>query len=236
MAASTEPRVIHQGPGGVGTLPPAGDARREVLAQRTDELAAKAEELGAAGGTISQQALEPDRDILQHTYNAQGVNEMEVPNARPDYVYKWEQCDPQRKLGNRHFLSARAQGWDRVLAKDPDAEGLEHCIAPDGSIIVGDTILLRIPRARYIMLRRLQYEATRRLELGVDADLRERAERAGVRVFDTEGLQALNSGWTAAQEANARAIAQERAAWQRLDQDIRGGTVPGAPASAMRRR
>lgn len=227
MADPKKPTVVHQGAGGVDTLPPAGDARRDVLAQRTDELEQKAEELADATGmhALNPEAFEIENDIGQH------FNEMEVPYARPEYAYKWEQRDIGNKFGNRHYLRAHALGWRKVYADDPDAKGLEHCVMPDGGIAVGDVILMRIPRGRYIELRRQEYLNVKRQEQGIDGELRDRAERHGVRTFDTEGLNGIaGAGWTRQMEQRARAAQAEQIALRQLDEQIRQGTVAGRPA------
>lgn len=225
--AKPKPQVVHQGAGGgVETLPPAGDERREVLAARTDALAEAAETLEAKTDVhaMAPAALEVENEIGQF------FNEMEVPNAQPEYAYKWEQRDPLNKFGNRHYLRSHALGWRKVYIDDDDAKGLGHCQGPDASVIVGDTILMRIPRGRYIELRRQEYLQTRRQEQAFDGELQDRAAKYGVRTYDNDTLGSSNPGWDRQMESRARSAQAERIALQQLDAQIREGTVPGRPA------
>jgi len=226
MAADKTPRVAHQGEGGgTESLPPAGDERREVLARRADALVEKAEELGAAGGQIDPDAFHIENEIGRY------FNHLEVPHRQEGYAYKWEQRDPNNRFGNFHFLAAQTQGWERVLFGDPDAKGLEHCRHPDGSIIVGDTILMRIRYDRYIQLRRAEYHLARRQEGAIDSELMDIAGRRGVRVLKDEEIGGKEHGrWSAAQESRAAHAAAQKLALQELDKQIRGGHVPGRPS------
>lgn len=226
MGFEAKAKVVHQGPGGgVETLPPAGDARREVLAQRTDALAEQAEVLEDKTGV---HALDPGAFAIENEI-AQHFNEMEVPAAQSEYAYKWEQRDPLNKFGNRHFLRSHSLGWRKVFIDDPDAKGLEHCQGVDGSVIVGDTILMRIPRGRYIQLRREEYLQTRRQEQAFDGELQDRAAKYGVRTYDNDTLGSSNPGWDRQMESRARSAQAQRIALQQLDAQIREGTVPGRP-------
>jgi len=225
MAQRMPPRVAYQGEGGVAELPPAGDERREVLAARADDLAEQAEKLSVDAGATRPDAFEIENEIASHFDEIDYG--MMPPNKSPNHEYCWVQRDPRGTFGNRWFLSKQAQGWQRVTSRDPDAVGMEHAIHVDGSIVVGDVILMRITKERYELLQRRQDEKTRKLESNATSELEIRAQRYGSGIYDV------------ATPADLRAQIQAQSGGNRLvvpvrpshgDHALRTGTLAGMPA------
>ena len=205
-------------------LPPAGDGQREELKRRADALAAQAATLaeGVEGGPIDPGALDPDPEILQYR------DMLEVPHARPEFVYKWVNADLHRSFGNRFVLEARAQGWEPVRVSDPDGAGLEHAKSPEGLVVIGDTVLMRIRRERHKALWRAQDQRARALRGAADQDLRDAADEAnrqglGVTIHSGDTSPALLA--TMQRRASAQQIVTTA-----LDQRLRQGRMPGVPA------
>lgn len=205
-----------KGGGGVEALPPAGDARREVLKARTDDLAEQAETLGADGGAIREDAFEIDNEI------GAAFNEMDPPHKRADFRYKWVYVGAQGRGRGQSFVQAKTQGWMPVRHSDPDGKGMTHCdSSAEGFVVVGDAMLMRIPLERYIAIRRRERDLVMRKELTIDAELRQKAEAAGVRAYDHDELIQVNQRWNSAMEARASAAMALKAEAQRLDKMIR---------------
>src|SRR5215468_5347610 len=131
-------RTIPQGPG-AEALPPPGDARRDTLKQRTDDLQKQADELAAEMQVHVGRPVSIDNEIAAY------VNYLDPPHKDPTMQYCWAFCDPYGKVGNQPVMRKKAEGWEPVRASDPDAVGLEHAKHVTGNIIVGDAILMRIP-------------------------------------------------------------------------------------------
>lgn len=223
MAQRMPPRTAFQGQGGVAELPLAGDARREVMAERADVLAQKSEELSVDAGAIRADAFEIENEIAQHFDADYG---MVPPNPSPDHEYCWVQRDPKGLYGNRWFLAKQGEGWQRVTSRDPDAVGMEHAIFADGSLVVGDVLLMRIRKERYALLAQRQEDKTRRLEYGASGELQARAERHGVGIFDAGTPGQLREQIQA--RGGNRLVVSVRPSHG--DQALRTGTLAGMPA------
>jgi len=210
-------RVIPQGPG-ADALPPPGDARRDDLKARMDNLQQQAEALGADMGVGP--TIEVENEIAQH------YDHLNPPNQDPAFRYCWVYCDPYGKVGNQPFMRKKAEGWEAVRASDPDAVGLEHARHVSGNVIVGDTILMRLPLDRWLTLERKRHARQRSVESGVTTELEEMAEKYaahGVKIHTP-----ANMSPEMMRRMAGRAQAQQIAG-QQLDKMIRSGMVPGRP-------
>lgn len=231
-------------------LPPAGDARRDEMKRRLDQLNADRAQFEAdfAGeiGAIDPAKLDPknvDREIAVHFDPSSKM--LEVTDARPDRVYFWEQADPGGRFGNVWVLSRKATGWKVIDSKDREARDK---MAVDGTRRVGDAILMWIERERYEQL--MIADRRRRIarKEGLSVELLERAERAGVQIHDLTNPQTprarelfaraqaaagdaaratmVSTMRQAGRGGATRAMASEIAN-RRVEDALRAGTIPG---------
>jgi len=207
-------------------LPPAGDEQRDTLKRRADALAQQAAELAAAEegdrGPIDPDAFALESEVLQYR------DMMEVPAASPEFVYKWVNADQHRSFGNRFVLQARAEGWEPVRASDPDGAGLEHAKSPDGLLIVGDTLLMRIRRERHKALERAAAKRAADLQGAGERELRDAAEAANRRGLGVT-IHTGDTSPTLLRTMQARASAQQIVTTT-TDRLLRQGRMPGVPA------
>ena len=202
-------------------LPPAGDARREVLKERADRLEEAAEQLTASGdlNAVNPAAFtEIDPEIAQHF--DEYTNECEVTDKRAGYVYCWVYAPLHAGRSTRQVQEKKYLGWHVVEGGDPECDHLRQA---DGCRRIGDTILMRTTQARYDELIRREEVKRRMREEGVDrgiAELNERALQAGGSI---KPMSQINP--RVAQAMQARSLSN-----QKLDQWIRQGQVPGMPA------
>lgn len=171
--------VVYQGD---PTLPPAGDERREVLAERTDTLAQKSEELSKDTFTFDPAKLRPDREI-QHN-----LSSLSVSNPDPSFVYKWVRDTntatggPDQQVVKAISRSVTYDGtvhltWHVVTGDMKEAaERRQH----DGSRRVGDVILLRCHKDFKVMLDHQDKHQRLMRENAVTADLEEMAQKYNV--------------------------------------------------------
>ena len=203
-------------------LPPAGDERRDVLAQREDELAEQAEVRGTEGGRINPKALRVERELAQH------FNELDVSNADPAYQYAWIWT-------GQHGLQIKmklARKWEVVQGDMPEAQELRG-MGADSTRKLGDVILMRIRKDLYLQQKRDEEALRRRQQDGVTGvlvELGERHRHRGLKVHtDTSGL---NPDVLKAMESRAAA---RNAATDFVDENLRNGTMPGRPAPGVQR-
>ena len=214
MAGPT--RVLKQGPG-VDALPPPGDERREVLAERTDDLAEAAEAASEDRGRIREDAFMVENELAQH------FNELDLPGWPWDtWVPCWVQCSPT--WGGRFINYKRTEGWEVVSTGMTDVPIPKDLIFPDGTVRLGDVLLMRIRRDRYIVNERRRRARQKAIESGITSEVDEMAARAGTRSVHTEDI----TGEKLDQLAR-RSQAHHRAT-QQFDEMVRTGTVPGRPA------
>lgn len=209
-------------------LPPAGDARRDELARRADELQEQAETAGIVGGKIDPKAFKLDRDIARSIMN----NELEISGALPDYRYCWPWTGQQgfqvkTKLARRarDESGALVPTWEVVNGDMPEAV---ECKQADGTRRVGDTLLMRCKKHLAEQLD-AQDEAIRlRREASINEPLEELARKYPklVRVHTDLNDPTLQAGL---RRSAARGIAA-----QQFNTAIREGAVPGMPAGAGR--
>ena len=197
---------------GIVHLPPAGNARQEVLKARTDQLAEAAETKAAQLGaeSIPHEALEPDYEIINN------FDGLAVSEKQPSFIYKWVLFD--NPIANKGYWvnQAKISGWQVVCGDMPEAK--EHEIV-GGMRKIGDTVLMRIPAARYAVLEAKERASIEARERAVNSNLMELGRKRGVIVKVDEGLdkKTLNT-----MEARARG---SMAATQKFDRALRDGTL-----------
>lgn len=203
-------------PQGDSTLPPLGDAQREELKRRADALDEAAETAPAPeGGTGPLPKVENEL--------AQYFNELEVSNQDRAYAYCWVYTGQQGRM----IRMKLAEGWEVVQGDMREAEELKG-MGGDTTRKLGDVLLMRMRRDRYLALRRRQRERVQAQSEGVDSGLREMGEKyRGKGVVVSPDLSNVRPEVVKrmANRATAQSIAQRT-----MDQRIREGRVPGMPA------
>jgi hypothetical protein len=218
--------VIPQRGGGVETLPPKGDARREVLREREDALAEAAEAAGEETQRIDPEKLKVDPEIAQH-FNE--FNELEVSNPDPLFVYKWENAGSH----GRFIRASMVQGW--AVVQGTDEEALEHKgVAADTTRRVGDTILMKCRKDRYLLILRQRKARQAAMEGAASENLADLGQRAGTRVYTPEDIANPADKHAANVSKMVTAHAQQIGR-QQLDERIRTGRIPGMPAPGAAR-
>lgn len=150
-------------------LPPAGHQRNEELRRRTDSLNEEAERLGEhiEGGGGKQIVVE--NEIAQHF----AFNALEVSKQQPGYVYSWAWMGV-RGTQSMQLGFKRSEGWEVVQGED--SEALEHKgIGADSTRQIGDVILLRIRKDKFIALTRYYRDQRLKREGALDSRLQELA-------------------------------------------------------------
>lgn len=215
-------RVIRQG-SGVDDLPPAGDAQREMLREREDDLAEAAETLaGAADVHVAKpDAYQIENELAQH------FNELEVSNQDPAFAYCWVQSG----FYGRMVKMKLTEGWEVVQGDMEEAIELKG-MGADTTRRLGDVILMRISRDRYLKLKLREKNKRIAQEQSVTGTLAEMGHKyrdLGL-VVHTD-LKDLHPQTVSRMAARAEAIGQ---AEKIQDEWVRQGRVPGRPAPGVR--
>lgn len=225
-------KIVHRGAGGgTETLPPAGDAQREVLAERADNLAEAAETIAPDAGAINPKVFRPEREIRQHfdelylagwPFNP-SVGALTSPDGM--YVPCWVPC--MSSAGGRYINQKRYEGWEIVQAHMHDDTAFplpEHLLMPDNTYRLADVLLMRIRVDKYVMIQRRRRAHQRSVEDGVASEVEGLADKAGVSLIHTHEMSSSQL-----ERLSRRSQAQTIASRQ-FDQQIREGSVRGAPA------
>lgn len=205
-----EPKIRPIGPG-VETLPPPGDARREVLKARAEPLAEAAEAANADVGTIDPRAFEVEPELAQY------FNELEVSDAQPEFEYCWVQS----AFHGRYIKYKLTEGWEVVQGDMPEALELRG-MAADTTRRLGDVILMRMTKDRYLALRRRREAHQRAVETGITSELQEMGAK-----YAGSGLIVHTQPDDALLKKMAAQAGAKQMAGQRFDTMIRTGNVPG---------
>lgn len=210
-------RVIQAGP---SELPPPGDARRDELKKRDDDLnmrlKAIEEALGldnSAGPTVDVARIPIENEI------ASKFDYLKVSEAQPEYAYYWANVASQYGLD---VTAHQVMGYEIVCGSMPEAM---NCKDELGRRKIGDVILMRIKLDEYLKLRQLDRQKRQMREDGVTATLQamsDRWGRRGVRLH--QELNEYQMG-RLARKAQAQQIAR-----QQFDDMLRTGRVQGMQA------
>lgn len=146
-------------------LPPEGHERREALKRRMETLEEQIARMSdkILQGTIDAKELEIVDEIASKTQY------LSVSNADPEYVYGWKSTNRH----SQHVQACKALGWEIVQGDDPEAIELKNVHDNSTARTLGDVVLMRIKRDRYIVLRAQEQAKTRRIqgEQGITPDL-----------------------------------------------------------------
>jgi hypothetical protein len=201
-----------------------GYKRDEQLAKRKDALQQAAEEAGDYGEkyAFDPDKLEPDNEILQLR------DELWVDNKQEGYRYCWV----YEGLRGREVTKKRRLGWTVVQSADPECPEIKDA---RGYRVIGDTILMRVPEERAMMLDAIEEKKRREREDGIGGRLREMGEKyrhKGLIVHDDASKIKSPGGGNLIEtmQSKARGSAAARSIAQKgVDKMIRQGTVPGMP-------
>lgn len=215
---------------GVGTadLPPPGAARAELLARRLDSLNQQAETL-AAELEIERpnpNAFKIDREVAQTAQDP----DLAVRHRDPNFQYTWVFRDPFNKFGGRTVHTYEAEGWEPVRGGESDAKGMK--IGADNCVTNADCILMKM-RKDFHVIRQAKIRA-RQLSIQGDpsGNLQDLADRRGIQVHTElpESVSNIIQGASTGRMANRRNRARGILNSPALGQQLRAGTLPGAPA------
>jgi hypothetical protein len=125
------------------TLPPPGDARREELRKREDNLTETAERISIEKEqfSIDPEAFNVDRELASK-FNPATLSMLTVTKPQPGMAYCWA------NFANQHGVQVvrlKMSGW--VVVSGSDLECTEHKIA-DGTRRIGDVLLMRMPQEK----------------------------------------------------------------------------------------
>jgi len=200
-------------------LPPAGDARREMMSKRADDLDELAEELAGdvEAGRIDPSKYQPINEILQH------LDASEVSNRQDEYEYKWEST-----ARSGYFIrKAQLEGWTVVQGEDPEAKDLMG-VRGDTTRHWGDCVLVRCRKDVFLRNQRRDRARRRMQQEGVTETLAEYADKLkqyGI-IVHTSATGPMMERMMA--RAGARQIAGQKIGdMLKSDQGVPGMPVPG---------
>ena len=205
-------------------LPPVGHERREELLKRDDALAEQGETQYADRGTIPADVLQPDHNVQ----NVIRRSHLDIGSEHPLYKTKWVNYV---NMNGQMVWQAKADGWAVASGKEfPEADDMAKV---DGSIRIGDVILMFIRHDEHFHLE--QREATKRLrqQYGVEAEIHDLAAKHG-NVFKNVHTPEITGGMpdgllkTVEARAARRSSAVSTAA-RHLGNKMKTGTIPGVP-------
>lgn len=212
--SSTE-KVVHQAP--PKPLPPAGDAQREELKQRGDQLEQKAEELA---GEVDYHTLRRDAFDIRNEI-AERFDYLQVTDARSEYIYKWVNYRTRNGL---NIAAAQRDGWELVAGNDPECMPCKDELTRRR---VGDVVLMKMRRDAHHELVTRQRLIRNMRERGIEGAIEELARDRGIVLHRFGDMDPALQGRIFKQQ-QAKQIAR-----QQFGNMLRQGTVPGAPAPGV---
>lgn len=222
-----EPPATKDNPHG---LKAAGHKRREQLKRRLDELQAETEQIAKELQVESADfsSMEPDREVLQHfeTDPYTGNDDIPIDNPDPAKVYFWCQCAmPNQSQAARFVFFAKRRGWSEVKVTDTfNGHRVMQSIpvSAQGTYIVGDTVLMHMPRERYERMVRDRREYRESLAGTAHAGAQEFAERHGIAFHKDVNDPHVRDLYKKHQV--------DHLVKREFKQELEQGTVPGMPA------
>jgi len=206
---------------------PAGDARREALKQAYDALQAKAEEIANELGMER-----PDPNVFRRVRDADvRPHDADLIIKHPDhnYTYTWIFRDPRGTTANRVVHTYEAKGWEAVTGGMREAKGMK--VNAENVVWNADCVLMRMRKDRRLVMHQADLEKRRQRTEGTAANLREKADRYGVKVSeDVPNRQIVQASEAAMQSRAAKSAFARQMAGSQIDNAIRTGTIPGMPA------
>jgi len=158
---------------------------------------------------------EPDREII---YELDGLR---VSNRDPNYEYCWVYYG----LNSQLVWQKRYLGWRVVTGTDPECQEYKEV---DGTRRIGDVLLMRIPKERYLELEEREAKKRDDQYLGIKARLQELSEKSGIKVH--EDLSQVSVGGRSLESIMEHKAAAQEVAIQHIDKKLRDGDVPGIPS------
>lgn len=203
-------------------LPPPGDERREVLAERTDQLAQEIDQKSNQTFAVDPAAMEPDNEIL----NEIDKGFLYPPSADPKFQYNWIQCrhpvdHPSRMVETKLAEKVKVNGkwirpWKVVMGNDLDAKGLR--ISAENTCVIGDVLLMRCRKDHYALLEMEKRRKTLERSYGTDSSLVDMALS-----YNAAGGEAAYSKY----KEDANFTLHGNAFKMKLDNMVRTGNIPG---------
>ena len=196
------------------TLPPPGHERREEQKVREESLQQQIERMSSKmlSGQLDPKSLEIVNEIASKTQH------LTVSGARPDCVYAWV----SKNRYQQHIQALRPLGWEVVQGDDPEALELK---GQDGGTTrqLGDVILMRIHRDRYIVIKAKEQAQTRQIQRSSSAGLIEMGDRYRNKGFIVKpwGMDSMEGP-----EISPRAMSRTQA-MKMVEKHLKAGTVPG---------
>ena len=208
-------QVIQVGP---SELPPPGDARRDELQRRNEELEARLARLEEAleldnsdpRGQVDISKLAIENEI------ASKIDMLRVDDALPEYHYYWANFAAMHGLD---VTSHQVQGYEVVCGDMIEAK---RCRDELGRRKIGDTILMRIPLDKHLELLQLDRLKRQMREDGVMSTLESMGDRWGRRGIRFKPYLDEYQNQHVLKTAQAKQIAR-----QRFNDLLRSGQVPG---------
>lgn len=207
---------------GTATLPPPGYGRQEVLKMRQDRLQQLIQERGEqiAFGLLDESKLKVDPDIARYYADI-----LAVSSPQPDRQYCWVETGI-RDNHPEHVHNKQMQGWHFVLPEDPECPDVPR--TPQGYRRLGTTVLMWIELERWVEIKAHEYAAAlrQRGDMASADRMLEVAQRHGAQVKVIENWSQLSP--ESRQLAEQRFVQRQRSleqAWNKIDQELRGGTA-----------
>ena len=203
-------------------LPPPGDARQEVLKQRTDQLEEEIDQKSNQFIGVDSSKMEPDNEIL----NDIDKGFLHPPCADPKFEYTWVQCKhpvdhPSRMVEIKLAEKIKVNGewkrpWQVVMGNDPDAKGFK--VSAENTCTIGDVLLMRCRKDHYALLTLEKRRKTLERSYGTDSALVDMALS-----YNAAGGEAAYSKYK--DDANFSLFGNEFK--MKLDNALRTGNLPG---------
>jgi hypothetical protein len=209
-------------------LPPAGFKREEELAIRTDQLHEQAETVYQNREAINPEAFKPDREI-------QGQIEKDFLSIGTDHPYYKTKWVNYVNIHGTMIWKAKAEGW--VVSTTKDFPEAAHLRKEDGTIRVGDVLLMHIRMDQYVLIQNREKNKRLRQQYGVEAEIHELAAKnpnifKNVHTESSGGLPDDIQKRVESRAANAAAMrkaAQSTVRHTLGNKLSEGGTLPGVP-------
>lgn len=215
-------------------LPPPGHQRREMLRRNADNLEREVDALASKVlmGRLDEKYLKLQSEITSRT------KFLHVSNADPAYCYCWI----SKNSNGHHIQRAEQLGWRVVQGDDPEAVELKGsggaasgAGSPDSTRQLGDVILMKIPRDKYLLLRALERARVVQLHESSASDLQSLIDRhrKHFKLYNAPETQEYSElGGPPIQPQTFTAhprspFGRRRASMERLDRHLRAGTLPG---------
>jgi hypothetical protein len=223
-------------PEGWSNLPPPGDARREELRKRYDNLMQEGAQIAAEleQEKVNPEALKPDYNVRSEAYANKDGNlptddvELKITNKQPGFKYAWIHRDRFGNTGDVQTNMMLKLGWEVVTGDMPEAR---ERMAATGERHLIDTRLMRIRVEVDAENQRKNRIYRQWRETGISQDLLDSVDKHGGNVWSLENApDAVKQAMS--QRLSSRGVntavnkaAAQQLAMRALDRHIRAGTL-----------